>query len=217
MRISVGPQFSVPVITWGDLIDCILWVSWESWRNHGAYSSLPSPLQGGCPPAHLEGGRGRIPSPDCEGHLYSEQDHASAMFVPSMVSLNVVSKRTHPWGALDQTPRVGWPDRWNLQGSERQQTCLPCGPMCVTCEAGGLQDPSVPRTIPCWFLLVMSDWEGWDSCPGMKGVHCLGRDREQEGQGQNMQKVTPKLGNCCGLGSTGGEFTCLVPGAQKRL
>lgn len=84
--------------------------------------------------------------------------------------------------------------------------------LCVTCEAGGLQDPSELRRIPCCFLLVMSGCKGWDSCPGKKGVHCLERDRQQEGQGQNLQKVTPKLRNCCGLGVHGVEFMCLVPG-----
>lgn len=184
MRASVLCSFPKP---WKD---GILWVSWESPWNHGAYSSLTSLLLGGCPPAHLEGGRGKIPSPHCEGHLLSEQDWASATFVPSVVLLHVVNTRTHPWRALDQTPRVGWPDRWGLQGCKRQQTCPLCGLMslCVTCEAGGLQDPSEPRRIPCWFLLVMSGCKGWDSCPGKKGVHCLERDRQQERQGQTCRK-----------------------------
>lgn len=56
-------------------------------------------------------------------------------------------------------------------------------------------------------MLVVSGWEGWDSYPGKKGVHCLGRDRQQEGQEQKIHKVTPKLRNCCGLGIHGVEFT----------
>lgn len=101
----LGLRFSVPVAyTLGRLYTQGVW---ESPRNHGAYSSLPSLLLGGCSPARWKGGRGKIPSPYCEGHLLSEQDHPSAMFVPSVVLLNVVSTRTHPWRALDQTPKSG--------------------------------------------------------------------------------------------------------------